>query len=57
MCTIKVGTEAQNYAVGIEIAPNAGEVPPTCTKAGAECAADCSTLMVNFNTFNIIAHK
>jgi len=41
-----VGTEAQDYAVGIEIASTSTDAPLTCTKTGAQCAADCSTLMI-----------
>ncbi|KAJ6649165.1 Pancreas transcription factor 1 subunit alpha, partial [Pseudolycoriella hygida] len=37
-----VGSDAQNYATGLQIADD----PPTCTKAGAQCATDCSTLMI-----------
>ncbi len=39
-----MGTEAQNYETGVQIFAD----PPTCTKSGAQCAADCSTLMVDF---------
>ncbi|XP_037049538.1 uncharacterized protein LOC119083837 [Bradysia coprophila] len=41
--TALVGTEAQNFAVGIQIA---AEEPLTCTKSGAQCGSDCSTLMI-----------
>lgn len=44
---MKIGSNAQDYAVGVQIATNSGELPPTCTKSGPECASDCSTLMVN----------
>ncbi|KAJ6649099.1 hypothetical protein Bhyg_04332 [Pseudolycoriella hygida] len=37
-----VGSDAQNYATGIQIADDT----PTCTKTGAQCASDCSTLMI-----------
>ncbi len=45
---IKIGTEVQNYETGIGIYALVAADPPVCTKSGAQCAADCSTLMVNF---------
>ncbi|XP_037034263.1 uncharacterized protein LOC119075546 [Bradysia coprophila] len=40
------GTEAQDYATGVQISSFATAEEPTCTKTGPECAADCSTLMI-----------